>query len=239
MKQIIHFMFSGPATESWEIKSMQGRTFKKEKHYSLSCKMEELNGGGHHCTDFYGRPSGYPCPSQPHVMHQSQLCCSHDYLSMVLRCSCIPSSCTDQDPRRNGSAQHFCLLAPFLQDQEAAEGIQELLEVIKILWMAAADHSCCKILFGVWVIPKPTGAVLGSSEMWNISLQHRTALGFGLSSHWVESFKLPNKCNFPLKIYLQYQWRPNKQLYWLEGEFGPMIGFWSWVMVANCTSCVL
>lgn len=150
MKQIIHFIFPGSATESRKIKSMQGRAFKKEKHYNPSCKMEKLNGGGYHYTDFYGRPSGYPCPSQSRVMHQSQLCCTHDYLNTALRCSCIPSSCTDQEPRRNGSAQHFWLLAPLSswsagsRRNTGASGGSK-----KSCGMAAADQSCCMVLFGV------------------------------------------------------------------------------------------
>lgn len=132
MKQIIHFMFPGPATESWEIKSMQGRAFKKEKHYSLSCKREKLNGGGHHCTDFYGRPSGYPCPSQPHVMHQSQLCWDaaaflHPAQTRTLAGMALPLSSFSS--RSAGSRRNT--------------GIQELLEVIKILLQITSVVRSC------------------------------------------------------------------------------------------------
>lgn len=166
MKQIILFVFPGSAAESRKIESMQGRAFKKEKYYNPSCKMEKLNGGGYRCTDFYGRLSGYPCPSQPHVMHQSQLCCTHDCLSTALRCSCVPSSCADQDPRRNGSAQHPCLLAPLSSrpaDRRRNTGASGASK--KYCGMAAADHFCCMVLFGLWVIPNPTDALLGSSEI--------------------------------------------------------------------------
>lgn len=84
-------MFPVSATESRKMKSMLGRTFIREKHYNPSCKMEKLSGSGYRCTDFYGRPSGYPCPSQTYVMHQSQACCTHDFLGTALGRSCIPS----------------------------------------------------------------------------------------------------------------------------------------------------
>lgn len=100
-------MFPGSATESRKIKSMLGRAFIREKHYNPSRKMEKLNGSGYRCTDFYGRPSGYPCPSQTYVIHQSQLCYTHDFLSVVLGCSCIPSLHVTQEPYRSGSAEHL------------------------------------------------------------------------------------------------------------------------------------
>lgn len=100
-------MFPGSATESRKLKSMLGRAFIREKHYNPSRKMEKLNGSGYRCTDFYGRPSRYPCPSQTCVMHQCQLCYTHDFLSTALGCSCIPSFRINQDPRRIGSAEHL------------------------------------------------------------------------------------------------------------------------------------
>lgn len=147
-------MFPGSATESRKIKSMLGTAFIREKHFNPSRKMEKLNGSEYCCTDFYGWPSGYPCPSQTYVMHQSQLCYIHDFLSMVLRCSCILCFHINQDPHMNGSAEHLCFSELLLlRDQQTAEWIQKLLEVLKnmvgwVLQITSVVWCCC-----AWVTP--------------------------------------------------------------------------------------